>query len=314
MARVAILALGVLITACGVELREGVFACGADAECPAGWSCRQPAGRCYRTAGDGDAALADAGELDGGRGDAGQPDGGPPDGGHSDGGPPDEDRDGVPDAIDCAPLDPGVGATGSRGCSRPCGPGAERCDDGIWAECDAPTTCDCAEGATQTIACGHCGTQAQECTGNVWVDVGACSGAGECEAGTTQVDSQPCAGGCGTLGTQSRHRTCSTSCTWEPWTAFGACGSCAPATDVDTQACGNCGSWTRTRSCDTAGCSWGAWTGFGACTGQGACMPGDSQTDSCGSPTSCGSSHAGVTERYCSDSCTWGAWGFCDCS
>jgi len=53
------------------DLKEGVYACTADSECPDGWTCRQPAGRCYR-----DPVDAAVPPLDGSSNDAG-PDAGP---------------------------------------------------------------------------------------------------------------------------------------------------------------------------------------------------------------------------------------------
>ena len=313
---VLFVAAGVLL-GCSVDVREGVFACADDTECPAGWTCRQPSGRCYRGPGQeldadlGDAGVpSDASDRDGGMGDGGMGDGGMGDGGPADGGPPDGDHDGVPDDVDCAPLDPSVGSTASRSCNRACGAGEEVCTDGAWAECDAPTTCDCVEGTTQTIPCGNCGTQMQQCSGDAWVDVGTCAGAGECAMGSTESEWQACTGGCGTTGSQGRTRTCDAACHWGAWDAWGACISCNAATEVDTQSCGDCGQATRSRSCETATCTWGAWSALGACEGQGVCAAGDMETGTCWS-TACGTH--GLRDRWCNDSCQWEDWGFCDC-
>lgn len=85
----------------------------------------------------------------------------------------------------------------------------------------------------------------------------------------------------------------------------GASGPCAPGqVQNDSQSCGNCGTQSRSRSCNNS-CQWGAWSAFGSCGGQGTCAPGktESQSQACGN---CGSqSHT----RTCNNSCQWGAYG-----
>jgi hypothetical protein len=84
----------------------------------------------------------------------------------------------------------------------------------------------------------------------------------------------------------------------------GSCtGVCSPgATDVQSQACGNCGTQTRTRTC-SGSCGWGSWGGWGTCIGEGACAVGATQSQACG--------NCGTQTRTCSGSCTWGGWGTC---
>ena len=83
----------------------------------------------------------------------------------------------------------------------------------------------------------------------------------------------------------------------------GACQmSLCSTTQVDTatQACGACktGKQTRTRTCSSDQCSWGAWSAWSACTGvSAACTPGE--TSACTNGDSCG-------QRVCSDACSWG--------
>ena len=78
----------------------------------------------------------------------------------------------------------------------------------------------------------------------------------------------------------------------------GPCpGECTPG-QTQSQACGNCG--TKTRTCSNS-CSWGSW---GSCNGQGSCSPGQSQSQACGS--------CGTQTRTCSNSCSWGSWGSCN--
>jgi hypothetical protein len=77
---------------------------------------------------------------------------------------------------------------------------------------------------------------------------------------------------------------------------------------VESEACGDCGSGTRTRTraCAADGCSWGEWSAWGACGGEHtACAPGAKETRSAAC-TTCGSR---TQARTCSpDTCTWGAW------
>lgn len=73
--------------------------------------------------------------------------------------------------------------------------------------------------------------------------------------------------------------------------------ACCKAGEVEHDACGNCG--TRSRSCDASG-HWGGWSG---CEGQGPCSPGEKDSQSC---CDCGSQ-----TRTCSGSCHWQDWGAC---
>jgi hypothetical protein len=92
------------------------------------------------------------------------------------------------------------------------------------------------------------------------------------------------------------------------------CGESAPVceanqTDMEQEACGACGSGSRsrTRTCAADGCSFGAWSAWSACSGvHTECDPsGPAQTQSVSCPT-CGSK---TQKRTCSPStCTWGAW------
>ena len=69
--------------------------------------------------------------------------------------------------------------------------------------------------------------------------------------------------------------------------------------DADTEACGMCG--TMTRTCDSLTC---AFTEFGACEGQGVCTPDMVDSRPCG--------NCGTQTRVCSSTCVWGDW--TDCS
>jgi hypothetical protein len=66
-------------------------------------------------------------------------------------------------------------------------------------------------------------------------------------------------------------------------------GACTPP-DTETEACGKCG--TRTRTCSAFG-SFGPWS---SCRGEGVCTPGDTDMTGC----------FGLGTRTCSATCTWG--------
>ncbi len=133
-------------------------------------------------------------------------------------------------------------------------------------------------------------------SGNAWVSQGTYSGL----PGTTCEVSCACTKG--KKETQacgncgSRSRTCGSNCQWGAWSACGGQGVCKAGTK-DSDACGNCG--TKSRTC-TSKCAWGAWS---SCAGQGACTAGKKETQKCGK---CGSQ-----TRTCSNTCGWGKWSAC---
>lgn len=94
----------------------------------------------------------------------------------------------------------------------------------------------------------------------------------------------------------TRSRTCTSACQWGAWSACTGQGVCSPGA-TQTDACGNCG--TRSRTC-TSSCTWGA---FSTCAGQGVCAPGTVEERAC--------CDCGTQRRTCSASCTWGAYGAC---
>ena len=85
------------------------------------------------------------------------------------------------------------------------------------------TPCACVAGATETKACGDCGTRKRTCTSSCqWGSWGGCSGEGVCSAGATETRT------CGVCA--ERARTCGSGCTWGEW---GDCltldgGTCDP--------------------------------------------------------------------------------------
>jgi len=260
----------------------------------------------------------------------------------------DMDGDGIPADIDCNDSDPSVGSHAERGCRSACADGLERCTDAVWEPCDAPTDCDCTPGETRMLDCTMCGTQMQMCdAGGTWQDVGGCEdqgvctpGAletipgtcgwcgmrqhtcmpdcswstevcvaeGMCDPGTTDTEMESC--GLCMSGTHTRSRTCTSTCDWGAFDAWGACTGetgCMPGTiETDSLPCGMCGTQDRTRTCQDD-CTFGPWGSFGACMGEsGTCLPGamEMRTGSCGT---CSTGSQGET-RTCDSSCGWGSW------
>ncbi|HKP59048.1 MAG TPA: hypothetical protein VJV78_20140 [Polyangiales bacterium] len=124
------------------------------------------------------------------------------------------------------------GVNGTRACEKTC----------EWGECIGQS-CD----GQSVEACGNCGTRRRSCANGAWSEWGPCLDQGECMPGTTQA--------CGADGTQG----CMGNCHW------GVCGNqlCPGA---PSQACGNCG--TQTRSCTAATST---WSQFGVCEQEGSC-------------------------------------------
>jgi hypothetical protein len=192
--------------------------------------------------------------------------------------------------------DDACGGSNHQPCGH-CGTQTRMCQNGKWSdwsgctgegECAASDAKACAGGGTQTCgndcrwggclggactgpttqACGHCGTQTRTCTNGVFSEWSACTGEGVCAPGATQ--------GCGQGGTSVCDGTCHA-------------GTCMPScTGPATQACGNCGTQSRT-------CNNGTWSDWTSCAGQGACAAGSTQ--------GCG---VGGTAT-CSGTCQWGS-------
>jgi MYXO-CTERM domain-containing protein len=105
-------------------------------------------------------------------------------------------------------------ATESRACGM-CGTQERTCGaDGDWGEFGACSDEGvCTPGAEQTSSCGMCGQTTITCDDQCqWGEPGECSDQGECERGTTEA--QECGEGL------SQVRTCDDTCTW---TEFGEC-------------------------------------------------------------------------------------------
>lgn len=170
--------------------------------------------------------LACGGEMPVPGDDAGRSDSGAAsrDAGTDAGGDADGDGDGVPARVDCDDADPAVGASAERACSTECGGGMERCTDGVWTACDAPTDCACSTpGMMRLVGCERCGMQSQRCSDSmVWEAVSECLGQGECEVAAVETRMTP---RCGT-----EQRLCGSTCAWGAWSSVVADGECEPGT------------------------------------------------------------------------------------
>lgn len=176
------------------------------------------------------------------------PDTGAPD---PDGGVPDGDGDGVPTSVDCDDADPAVGSTATRSCSSACGVGLERCTDGAWGACDAPTECACdTPGAMRSVPCGRCGIASQRCQDDhTWSMPSTCFGEAECFDGEIERSVVRCG---------ESARICDATCHWRPWMEITPPGECeAGATMWTLEGCPE--SQTRELTC-SATCAWAETT------------------------------------------------------
>ena len=208
------------------------------------------------------------------------------------------DDGGTPEAqAETGPPDPTCSGPREEACGS-CGTRSRTCVAGGWSAwgacagegvCAANATQACGAGGTQicggncqwgtcggqacagvaTQSCGNCGSQTRTCNNGTWSAFSACAGEGVCAPATPQA--------CGTGGTQ----TCEPTCQW---------GTCTGQTcsGPTTQACGSCGSQSRT-------CNNGTWSAWSTCAGEGACPA--LRTRGC----------AGGGTETCSASCSWGA-------
>lgn len=131
----------------------------------------------------------------------------------------DGDGDGILRSVDCDDADPDVGSTATRACTSSCGAGLERCADGAWGACDAPTACDCTTiGMTRTVPCGRCGLASQTCqTDLTWSVPTECLGESECFDGDIERQMEMCG---------ERARICDATCHWREWTEVVPPGEC----------------------------------------------------------------------------------------
>lgn len=151
---------------------------------------------------------------------------------------------------------------------------------------DAPTLCNARE--------SNCDRITDSCDN--LRSCGTCTGGQECYASalTAEEDAHTCSSCPGSPACSGRGTCLSDStCACPPGWGGAACETSTTQCQngqMQSEACGNCG--TRTRTC--AAGVWGAWS---ACAGQGVCMAG--QTEACGA--------GGM--RTCGPACAWGACG-----
>ncbi len=218
----------------------------------------------------------------------------------------DADDDNIVAAMDCDDRDPTVGRMFESMCMSACGPGIERCMDGQWEPCTAPTVCDCRDtDAPRMLDCGSCGMQRQECIGGQWTDVGECDGRGECRPGDMRVG-----GRCSMCGMEVQ--ICGDACSWNEPQCEGMTGECAPSQrEEEMRDCMGCGGGTqrRSRSCED-NCMWGDWSDWGMCENtspMGECMAGAMESEERECSAACGSGMQ-MRTRMCGDNCMWDDW------
>ena len=95
----------------------------------------------------------------------------------------------------------------------------------------------------------------------------------------------------------TRDRSCKENCQWDQWSNCFGEGECV-ALSHEEKSCGNCG--LQERDC-TDECMWTAWSD---CDGSGLCIPGEIETVPCGD---CGSKY-----RTCTDACLWSDFSACE--
>jgi len=248
----------------------------------------------------------------------------------------------------CANL--GTSLSHCGGCNVACGPahstalctggvcGVGSCDAG-FANCDGDASTGCETDLSDATHCGSCGgacgSAAPYCVGSAgsYACTNGCSdgvrGGDEtdldcggalcpaCRIGAACGRDQDCAGtalcnggrcaACveceaGAMDSQAcglcgtQTRTCGASCSWGSWSSCGGEGVCTPGT-LQNQSCGNCGNQSRT--CSTS-CQWPAWS---TCSGEGVCSPGANQSQACG--------NCGTQTRTCDGTCNWSGYGAC---
>jgi len=121
----------------------------------------------------------------------------------------DEDGDRIPATLDCDDADPTIGSTGERSCSSDCAVGVERCTEGEWSACSAPTSCTCESTDPPRMRdCAMCGTVFDTCSDDEWV-AGTCMDQGNCPPGELEMRTNAGAG-CGECRVEQR--TCGMDC------------------------------------------------------------------------------------------------------
>ncbi len=172
--------------------------------------------------------------------------------------------------------------------------------------CECKNECSCTEKPNQAKCCAsdetwNSSTQKCEFTNT-------CSNATYAKNHPCECAPNTCA--CSTYAAAYPCECAPNSCSCPTYAAAYPCeckGECAKSCDelskpIAVQNCGNCGSQTRTVTCDTTTGQWktGDW---GTCSGQGECAAGSTETKSCG-----GIQYGGNQVRTCSSTCQWGTW------
>ncbi|MEM7605387.1 MAG: hypothetical protein AAF411_08520 [Myxococcota bacterium] len=184
------------------------------------------------------------------------------------------------------------GATETVACGR-CGSATRFCTSaGVWevGPCEGETGT-CTPGDEAAELCGNCGERISRCNESCeWETTGECSGEGECAPGASGVSTEGCEDGA------NREVVCSDSCEFEP---VGECASdpCDTPGALETVACGNCGTTDRFCTVDMV------WE-YGPCEREGVCAPGTSEDVACG--------NCGQQRSRCNELCEWVPTGDCE--
>ena len=181
------------------------------------------------------------------------------------------------------------GATETVACGN-CGTTERVCTDGAWVSDGCTDEGECAAGTMRDTSCGSCGTQAERCNASCgWERVGECTDQGECVPGQSLTTGEGCA------GDERQELTCSDACSFETTSAC-ALEPCDMSGAMESLPCGMCG--TQVRTCSEAG----HWS-YGECSGEGVCVPGATDDVACGM--------CGTQSRTCDESCGWVEVGLC---
>jgi hypothetical protein len=196
---------------------------------------------------------------------------------------------------DCTALPNVTGPTTCNGGR--CAFVASSCATG-YGDCDGDPTNGCETALNDADHCGSCTTA---CPGGMLCAGSSNAGAAPAQCVTSCAPATTCGSSCTDPSSDPLHcGACGNACA-----AGATCqsGTCSCAMGPATQACGNCG--TQTRSCNADG-SWSAW---GACTGEGVCAPGTTQacddagTQTCGSACAWSACSCNTGDALCGSTC-----------
>lgn len=153
---------------------------------------------------------------------------------------------------------------------------------------------ECANGATETKACGlnGLGTSTRACEAGAWTAFGACEDPDVCVNADEQTRS------CGLNGSGIEQRDCVQG-QWSEWSSCSKVDACKNG-DVDVAACGLNGQGSKQRTCTD-----GAWPAFGECADPDVCANGAEES------YACGINGRGKVTRECEIG-AWSDWGDCE--